>query len=103
MTAVETAYVDYRSFETSPDQLSVIEPSITFVPAGSHLIAPHAQGAAPTTEKAGKNAVNFYGDATSYSVSTRSETGTVFGVLVDKSQGLMICVATTRGGKTFQW
>lgn len=81
MTAVESAYVDTRDFsEISADDLSAIEPSITFTEADNAATEPSAS--------AEDNAVNvsLTGEDT-YEVGTTSASGKTFGVAVDKSTG----------------
>ncbi len=86
MTAIESLYVDNRTFEDmAAADLMAIEPSITFQ-AGTLL------GAA-TGADAGLNQVAYTGDDDdTYQVGTNSKSGTAFGVNVDKKAG---------GGNTF--
>ncbi len=86
MTAIESNYVDTRTFENmSPDDLKAIEPSITFAAATGAAQNPSALASA--------NTVNYTGTAaTTYEVGTVSQSGTSFGVAVNKASG---------GGNTF--
>jgi hypothetical protein len=82
MTAIESAYVDARTFDPkvmTPELLQSIEPSVTFV------MSDDASAAISPTAEAPANTVNYSGTATSYEVGTVSASGTSFGVTVDKS------------------
>jgi type IV pilus assembly protein PilA len=84
MTAIESAYVDFRSFdvaELTEGVLEGIEPSIDFVTSGAiGTPATDAPGAV-----AEDNEVAYYGAGQVYSAGTLSESGTAFGVIVNKS------------------
>ncbi len=101
MTAVESAYVDTRSFTLigSPDgvqtptaaqseaALKAIEPAITFT-----ILASAATAA---TAKASANAVNVtLSSANAYQVGSASDSGKTFGVAVDKTTGNKFYVGT---------
>jgi type IV pilus assembly protein PilA len=89
MTAIESAYVDLRSFDPGVMTVAVlgaIEPSITFVPAAGNTAA-----TAPTAS-AQAHSVNYFGTDTTYAVGSLSQSGKTFGVIVDKGAG---------GGNTF--
>jgi len=82
MTAIESAYVDLRSFAPASMTATVlgdIEPSITFVQAANAAAAP--------TADAQLNDVNYDGTATTYEVGSRSQSGNLFGVRVNKGAG----------------
>ena len=84
MTAIESAYVDIRTFSPAimtPEVLASIEPSITFVAMGSTAAA-----TAPTAQ-ASDDAVDYVGTTTTYAVGSVSESGKTFGVIVDKGAG----------------
>lgn len=80
MTALESAYVDYRTYapaSVTAAVLNAIEPSITFT-AGTAAVA-----SATTllgTAQTASNAVNYFGDATTYSIASLSASGSEFGV-----------------------
>lgn len=79
MTAIESAYVDLRTFapgDMTADVLEAIEPSITFESL--------ANAATAATASAQENEVNYTGDESTYQVGSLSESGKTFGVLVDK-------------------
>ncbi|MGI5939526.1 MAG: prepilin-type N-terminal cleavage/methylation domain-containing protein [Thermoleophilia bacterium] len=90
MIAVESGYVDTRDFSAlDGDDLSAIEPSITFTVASGtgNLTA----ATAPTAD-AGANTVNVsYQSADIYAVGATSKSGDTFGVVVNKT-------ATTTAG-----
>ncbi len=92
MTAMETAYVDTYTFQLDPRFLAGVEPSIKFVPAPRYLLTVDGVGSARVTQQAKEQAVSYYGGASSYSICTRSESGTIFGALVDKVQGSTVFV-----------
>lgn len=84
MTAMESAYVDLRTFDPAtmtPEVLTAIEPSITFV-AGSGATA-----ATVPTALATHNAVNYSGTTTGWAVGTVSAWGNTFGATVDHAVG----------------
>jgi hypothetical protein len=89
MTAIESGYVDLRTFEPAaltPEVLTYIEPSITFSAAAdtSAATTPTAEASAAT--------VDYFGTAVTYAVGSMSQSGKSFGVIVDKGAG---------GGNTF--
>ncbi len=94
MTAMESQYVDSKTFAvgaTVTAAVSAIEPSITFTAAGA-AVADNAGTVCVGTANASLAAVTYYGDATTYSIATLSESANEFGVFVSK---------TTGGGTTF--
>ncbi len=81
MTAIESAYVDTRTFETdelTEDVIEDIEPSIGFVQGANAATAP--------TVLSADNEVNFDGDLSQYWVGSVSESGRTFGVWVNKGE-----------------
>ncbi len=91
MAAIESAYVDLRDFTPGAamaDALAFFVPSIWFIPGND----PGAATSPDWQAQAWADAVNYFGSATTYAVGTISESGTTFGVVVDKSAG---------GGSTF--
>jgi type IV pilus assembly protein PilA len=85
MTAIESAYVDTRSFVPATMTATVlhdIEPSITFVLAAN---APAAYGTPTAATK--DNSVNYFGTADTYAVGSLSESTKTFGVSVNKTSG----------------
>ena len=86
MTALESCFVDTRTFSVDPDILQYIEPFIDFQQAPSHVVGLDG-AAAGTTAWAEESAVNYFGDGITYSVTTKSESGTIWGVYVDKGPG----------------
>jgi hypothetical protein len=89
MTAIESAYVDSRTFDVAvmtPAMLEYIEPSIAFV-----FAADSSAAIAPTAE-ASVGTVDYFGTAVTYAVGSMSQSGRSFGVIVDKGAG---------GGNTF--
>jgi prepilin-type N-terminal cleavage/methylation domain-containing protein len=82
MTAIESAYVDLRTFDPASMTQAVlvaIEPSIGFIVAGSFGAA-YGTPTAPAAD----DDVNYFGDQYSYAVGSLSESGRTFGVLVNK-------------------
>jgi type IV pilus assembly protein PilA len=85
MTAYESAYVDSRTYApatVTAGVLGAIEPSITFVAANA-AVATAADVLAVSLTKA--HSVDYYGDATSYSIASVSESGNEFGVYASKA------------------
>jgi hypothetical protein len=79
--AIENAFVDTQTFDPSvmtADVLSTIEPAITF-----NRMAGDSAATLPTA-MAADSAVNYAGTATTYAVGTVSESGTTYGLIVDK-------------------
>ena len=66
----------------TPEFLADIEPSITFIVSSGLTEACSAPSAETSAD-----AVEYYGDASSYAVGSVSESGRSFGVLVDKGAG----------------
>jgi type IV pilus assembly protein PilA len=89
MTAIESGYVDARSFDPAVagmtvNDLQAIEPSIHFLILANAATAP--------TATASSNTVNYTGTDTTYEVGTVSASTKTFGVAVNKGAG---------GGNTF--
>ena len=98
MTAIESAFVDQRTFDPAvltPARLVDIEPAITFIATvGTHAaVAPTALAAA--------HAVDYFGTVTTYAVGAVSASGNTFGVVVDK--GVYGSVTFYRNGVTEDW
>jgi type IV pilus assembly protein PilA len=89
MTAIESAYVDAKSFTPTVagmtvNDLQAIEPSIKFVINADAATAP--------TATAASQSVNYTGTDSTYAVGSLSESGKTFGVAVNKG---------ANGGNTF--
>ncbi len=89
MTAIESAYVDSRSFNVADipaADLQAIEPSIVFTAAGAAVAT--TVPAITTTALTSANSVDYYGTTAAgtdqYSVATVSASGHKFGVVVNK-------------------
>ncbi|MBN1629945.1 MAG: prepilin-type N-terminal cleavage/methylation domain-containing protein [Thermoleophilia bacterium] len=82
MTAVESAYVDTRSFLTvTKAMLELIEPSITFIRGGTDVVA-----ATTPTAEADADTVNMSAPtADVYAIGTISLSDKTFGVIVNKT------------------
>lgn len=89
MTAMESQYIDSKTFAQSnavTAALMAIEPSITF--AGANATVANAAGSVLVgTANASLADVTYWGDASSYSIATKSESGNEFGVYVSKAAG----------------
>ena len=85
MTSIESAYVDLQTFAPATmtaAALALIEPSITFV-----AVANNAAAAATAVDLTSANKVDYFGTATTYAVGSKSSSGKVFGMFVDKNVG----------------
>jgi hypothetical protein len=81
MIAIDKAYVEAGTFDPqtmAPSSLKTLAPSITF-----HPVSDTSAATSPTAQ-AIDGAVNYAGTQDSYAVGTLSETGTAYGVVVDK-------------------
>lgn len=90
MTAIESAFVDAGTFDPTaagmlPASLQATEPTITFVVLAAAATAPTATVAT--------NTVDYAGTATTYALGVRSESGTTFGIIVDKGGTITFYVA----------
>lgn len=85
MTAIESANVDSRTFAVLPVALQSIEPSITFLRAGGHLVTINGDLVSENLALADNGQVEYFGDQMTYSMVTVSGTGTLWGVYVDKT------------------
>jgi type IV pilus assembly protein PilA len=77
MTAIESAFIDARTYDPTaagmlPADVMAIEPTITFTVLAACATAP--------TVLASAHAVQYTGNATQYSVGTKSDSGKTFGV-----------------------
>lgn len=103
MTAIESAYIDYGTFAIPEEAVEYIGPSVDFRRAYAHLVPFDGEPYTPTTARAEENEVDYCGDDTGYSVSTISETGTVWAVYVEKdADGGMLFVRMTPDGKVYE-
>ena len=91
MTAIESAYVDLRTFDPTvmtAGELTLIEPSITFIAATTLVEASQAPQDVDTDGcNAKDDEVAYYGNQWQYACGSVSESGTTFGVLVNKGPG----------------
>jgi type IV pilus assembly protein PilA len=88
MTAIESSYVDSLTFlDTTmlPATVHAIEPSITFSVGGTCTAVPALTTSLTKTTGAAANAVQYTGTADTYTVSTMSASGNIFGVYVSKN------------------
>ena len=88
MTAIESAYVDLRTFEPATmdaAELLEIEPTITWTALADAATVTAAD--LPDTCLAADNEVGYYGTTNTYAVGSESESGTTFSVTVDKGAG----------------
>jgi len=89
MTAMESQFVDSKTFAVGAPvtaAVSAIEPSITFTAAAA-AVADAAATVCNGTANASLAEVTYYGDATSYSIATLSESQNEFAVYVSKASG----------------
>jgi prepilin-type N-terminal cleavage/methylation domain-containing protein len=84
MTALESAYVDARTYAVAAADLTLIEPSIHWNLAAGDVVDPTAPTVA-TAFLATDNAVEYFGALTTFSVASQSASENVFGVYTDKS------------------
>jgi flagellar basal body-associated protein FliL len=83
-TAIDQAYEQASTFDPqtmAPNTLKAIAPTITF-----HPVSDTSAATSPSAQ-AKDNAVNYAGTQTSYAVGTMSQSGTTYGVVVDKQTG----------------
>ena len=93
MTAMESAYVDRRAFNTiTQAELQAIEPTITWTDAnagggGANYASADgsAAGSSTVTAQASANAVNWGGGAQVYTIGTVSASSNIFVVYSDKA------------------
>jgi prepilin-type N-terminal cleavage/methylation domain-containing protein len=87
MTALESAYVDARTYAVTAGVLTAIEPSI----AWQAMSAAHVATAGPTLPvaagmaQATGNEIDWYGDLTTFSAATQSASQNAFGVYTNKT------------------
>ncbi|GAB4254905.1 MAG: hypothetical protein Kow00122_13140 [Thermoleophilia bacterium] len=104
MTAMESAFVDTRAFNTiTATMLTAIEPAITFTAASDEATA----ATAPTAATA-SNAVNFYSaNAATYGMGSLAASGNTWGVRVNKSaaaiSGINPGVTYYKNGSVTAW
>ena len=85
MTAIESAYVDLKTFAVATmteGVLEAIEPSINF-----EAVANDAAAYGTTTAAADTDEVSYFGADDTYSCGSQSESEKIFGVFVDKGAG----------------
>ncbi len=99
MTALESAYVDSRTYDVTGDELNAIEPSIEFVKDADGGVCADTPAVA-ATQVATDAAVDFFGDGTTFEIATASESGNVFGVVTDKGAGGSTTFVKTIDGDT---
>lgn len=105
MTAMESAYVDRRAFDTiTQAELRAIEPTITWTDTAAggggavYATATGAQPATPPTALATANAVNWGGDDQVYTIGTVSASSNIFAVHSDKSGSTGTVFSKSIGG-----
>ncbi len=113
MTTIESAYVDGRTYNVASSVLQAIEPSIVFNQASAAVVTiTAAAGSTPAagtftgvSADAGINAVDYFGDDTSFSVATISLSENTFGVYTNKGapDGGTTFLKTIDGDTTIGW
>jgi len=83
MTAMESAYVDNRTYAATEDELGAIEPSIDWTLAAGHVVDTVTPDVMATVS-ADDNAVDYFGDETTFSVASISGSDNEFGVYTNK-------------------
>ena len=86
MTAIESAYVDAKSYNVADTVVEAIEPSIDFVQGGGQVTDAATPDVA-ATQLASDAAVDYFGTDTTFSVACLSDSGNEFGVYTDKGAG----------------
>ena len=95
MTAIESAYVDGRTYAVTAADLGAIEPSIAWAAMSAAHVVDTATPGVSATATASTNAVNYFGEASKFSVGSVSASGNKFGVYTDKAS------AAPTGGTVF--
>lgn len=99
MTAMESAFVDERTFYVPPQVLRNIEPSIDFWETSFPLVTVNGD-LLSSAARASASQVEYYGWDLSYTIATRSKTGMTWGVFVDKSPDGGNWYLRSKGGHT---
>jgi type IV pilus assembly protein PilA len=86
MTALESAYVDARTYAVADTVIEAIEPSIDFA-VGATGICDGTAVAPAATSLAEQAIVSYFGAATTFEIATLSASGNAFGVFTDKGAG----------------
>ncbi len=103
MTALESAYVDSRTYDVEEAVLEAIEPSIDFVQGTDHVVDATTPDVAATA-LATDQAVDYFGDDTTFSIATQSASENEFGVYTDKgSGGSTVFVKVIDGDASLGW
>jgi type IV pilus assembly protein PilA len=111
MTSIESAYVDTLTFDTATPTMTVamlqaIEPSIKFVIGGTCTAVPALTTTLAKATGAAISTVNYSGTIDTYTVSTMSASGNIFGVFSSKNStnpGATFVKNINSGGATKNW
>ena len=80
ITAMEAAYVDSRTYNNSAAVMTAVDPPITWTLQGAHVVTAGGSPAITSTALTSASAVDYFGDATTYSIASVSGSGNKFGV-----------------------
>lgn len=81
---MESAFIDSETYAVTPATLNAIEPAIHWNLASGHVVSAIAPSVTATSSAASET-VDYYGDATTYSIATVSKSGNSFGIYTDKT------------------
>ena len=88
MTAIESSYVDARTYAVDAAVVEAIEPSIDFTLAAAAVVdAGTPDVSASAYDPDAPNVVDFNGGETHFPVAAESASGNEFGVYTDKGEG----------------
>ncbi len=86
MTALESAFTESDKYAQPAAVMDALEPSVVWNLANAH-VADKVAPSLTTTALADNHGVDYFGDATSYSIATVSASGNEFGSFNDRSAG----------------
>jgi len=84
---LDSVYLALGTYAIHEQYLSDVESELTFVPAAQHVVRVGEGPRLTGPGRAAEGKVSYFGDAQSYSVLTVAESGTLWGVFVDRALG----------------
>lgn len=98
MLTLEDFYHATGGYDVDWHYLSDVQSGLVFTQARRHVAGAGIDPSAVAAGLAANGAVTYFGDVHSYSIVTVSESGTIFGVRVDKTSGDDRYFCTVRDG-----
>jgi type IV pilus assembly protein PilA len=87
ITAMEAGYVDSHTYANSATVMGAVDPPIIWTLQSAHVATAGGSPAVTSTALASASTVDYFGDASTYSIASVSASGNKFGVYTNTGTG----------------